>query len=164
VSVVAWCPGKPGILASWDSASKEAKIWNTGTKHCLHTICCRDDRFDSYCPALFRLAFSPDGELLAIREQEVKVVRVETGEVAAVCRVHPGMVSWSPGGDRLAVVTKQAERWNKVSLFSFQTSLKAAAALAVAACLGERRAGREEALEQLGLPNTLERYLELFWK
>ena len=49
--------------------------------------------------------FSPDGKLIACRGAEVKVFRVKTGELAAVCKVDGTMVCWNTRGTKLAIVT-----------------------------------------------------------
>ena len=52
--------------------------------------------------------FSPDGKLLACRGSEVKVLRVATGQVAAVCRVKGNKVCWNTRGNKLAIVTSSS--------------------------------------------------------
>jgi WD40 repeat protein len=160
---VAWCPGRPGRLASYD-ATPEVKIWDVDTASCCFTVSCECDGMGLYNSSRGSIAFSPSGELLAVRGREVQVVRVETGELAAVCRAPAGMLSWSPGGDRLALVTRRAGRWDAVIAFKIHISLKVAAAQAVALSLRrEEKIEKEEVLRQLELPNTLSCYLGQFF-
>jgi WD40 repeat protein len=149
---VVWRPGTLGILASWDQSGK-VMVWDFGAGTSLFTLPYPGrgigvmGRLQSY------ISFSPDGQLLAARGEEVRVWRAETGELALVCRVVGDMVSWSPGGDRLAVSTREG-----VSVFKLSMSLKSLAALAVASCLRGRGA---EGLGKLELPDTLKQEVGL---
>ena len=112
---------------------------------CLFTLPCAPGGLDALSRSI---SFSPDGQLLAAGGGEVRVWRVETGELALVCQVEGDMVSWSPGGDRLAVATQGGG----VSVFRLSLSLGSLAAQAVASCLR----GREgEGVGRLEIPDTL---------
>ena len=53
--------------------------------------------------------FSPDGKLLACTGSEVKVFRVATKQLAAVCKIEARMVCWNTRGNKLAVVAKNSD-------------------------------------------------------
>ena len=109
-----WSPGDQDVLASWDDGG-EVRLWSVAGQACRHTL--RTDRDSLSSVLASNITFSPDGLLLASRGKEVKVWRVATGEVAAVCQVEGGMVAWSREGDRLAVVTKEGNEFKTISLF-----------------------------------------------
>ena len=52
------------------------------------------------------MSFSPDGQLLACRGEEVSVFRVATGKLDTVYMVEGKMVCWNGDSNKLAVVTK----------------------------------------------------------
>ena len=56
-----------------------------------------------------RIHFSPDGKLLACRGSRVRVFRVATGQLAAVCKVKGKLICWNTAGNKLAVVTKKSK-------------------------------------------------------
>ena len=53
--------------------------------------------------------FSPDGKLLACRGSNVKVLRVATGQLAAVAKVQGNKVCWNNRGNKLAIVTSDGD-------------------------------------------------------
>ena len=117
VCEVVWSPGDQDVLASWD-AGGEIRLWSLAGRSCLHTLKTDKDSLATYTWQTSNITFSPDGLLLASRGREVKVWRVATGEVAAVCQVEGGRVAWSREGDRLAVVTKEDWKFKNISLFN----------------------------------------------
>ena len=140
---VVWRPGMLSILASSDR-SGEVRTWDTEAGTCLFTLLCAPGGEGG----LSSISFSPGGQLLAAGGGEVRVWRVETGELALVCQVKGTRVSWSPGGDRLAVTTEEGG----VDVFRHSLSLGSLAAQAVASCLR----GREgEGVGRLEIPDSL---------
>jgi WD40 repeat protein len=154
VQEVVWRPGLPGILASWDE-SPGVRIWDTEAGSGLLTLPCAPGGGYGYLAG--KISFSPDGQLVAARGGEVRVWRAETGELALVCRVEGQAVSWSPGGDRLAVTTQGKDgRFSDILVFGLSLSLKSLSAQAVASCLR----GREQ-VAGLDIPQTIKEEIQL---
>ena len=90
------------------------RLWDALTGNCLHLFQCDSDgnrlEIDNVGYGLeMNINFSPDGKLLACRGSEVKVLRVATGQVAAVCNVAGKKVCWNTRGNKLAIVTNDVD-------------------------------------------------------
>ena len=96
------------MLATWDF-SGEVRLWDALAGNCLHLFQCGKDGMKSYYWEENFINFSPDGKLLACRGSEVKVFRVATKQLAAVCKVAGKYVGWNTRGNKLAVVTKNSD-------------------------------------------------------
>ena len=75
----------------------------------IYIFQCDEDVKDTYRFKENNIHFSPDGKLLAGRGLAVKVFRVPTGQLAAMCKVEGYKVSWNTRGNKLAVVTKNSD-------------------------------------------------------
>ena len=101
-------PSEAHILATWDT-SREVRLWDALAGNCLHLFQCDKDGMSTFYWEENNINFSPDGKLLACRGSEVKVFRVATGQLDAVCKVEGKLVCWNTRGNKLAVVTKKAK-------------------------------------------------------
>ena len=91
----------------------EVRLWDARDGNCLHVLQCEIDGLRSYSFEENFINFSPNGQLLACRGAEVKVFKVATGKVVAVCEVKGKMVCWNNSGNKLAVVTNAQEEVDK---------------------------------------------------
>ena len=101
-------PSEAHLLATWDT-SGEVRLWDALAGNCLHLFQCDKDGMSSYYWEENFINFSPDGKLLACRGSEVKVFRVATKQLAAVCKVEGNMVCWNTRGNKLAIATKNSD-------------------------------------------------------
>jgi WD40 repeat protein len=109
VEEVKFSPSEAHILATWDG-SGEVRLWDALAGNCLHLFQCgKGWRPFPYQWEENFINFSPDGKLLACRGSEVKLFRVATKQLAAVCKVEGKMVCWNTRGNKLAVVTKNSD-------------------------------------------------------
>ena len=103
VKEVKFSPSDSHLLATWDD-SCEVRLWDALAGNCLHKFQC-----DTYGRGIHGLEmninFSPDGKLLACRGSKVKVLRVATWQLAAVCNVKGKKVCWNTRGNKLAIAT-----------------------------------------------------------
>ena len=83
------------------------RLWDALAGNCLHLFQCDKDGMGISLQN--HINFSPDGKLLACRGSEVKVFRVATKQLAAVCKVEGKKVCWNTRGNKLAVVTKNSD-------------------------------------------------------
>ena len=86
--------------------SRKVRLWDALAGNCLHLFQCDKDGMHAYWSEDNYINFSPDGKLLACRGSEVKVFRVATGQLAAVCKVEGDKVCWNTRGNKLAIVAK----------------------------------------------------------
>ena len=107
VNCVAFKPDNPNIVVS-GSCDKTIKTWDITSGSCLSTL--RGEN------AIFSLAFSPDGQLIATGEGNpynasaagaVRIYCASTGQVKRALNVDAGIggvqsVSFSPSGDMVA--------------------------------------------------------------
>merc|ERR1719237_1515386 len=104
---VKFSPSEAHILATFD-LSGEVRLWDALAGNCLHLFQCGKDGMSAHYWEENYINFSPDGKLLACRGSEVKVFRVATKQLAAVCKIEGKMVCWNTRGNKLAVVTKNS--------------------------------------------------------
>ena len=107
VKEVKFSPSEAHILATWDN-SWEVRLWDALAGNCLHIFQCDKDRMSTFRYEENYINFSPDGKLLACRGSEVKVFRVATGQLAAVCKVEGEKVCWNTRGNKLAIAAKNS--------------------------------------------------------
>ena len=100
-------PTDPHILATWDY-NGEVRLWDALAGNCIHRFQCDKEGIIVYSFEENYINFSPDGKLLACRGSEVKVFRVATGQLAAVCKVEGNKVCWNTRGNKLAIVAKRS--------------------------------------------------------
>ena len=106
---VKFSPSEAHILATWDN-SGEVRLWDALAGNCLHLF--QSDNSGMSIGEENNINFSPDGKLLACKGSEVKVLRIDTGQLAAVCKLEGKMVCWNTRGNKLAVVTKKSKNKN----------------------------------------------------
>ena len=94
----------PHILATWDYYG-EVRLWDALAGNCIHRFQCDTG---GYIGGENNINFSPDGKLLACSGSKVKVFRVATGQLAAVCKVEGNKVCWNTRGNKLAIVAKNS--------------------------------------------------------
>ena len=104
---VKFSPSEAHILATWDD-NWEVRLWDAVAGNYLHLFQCDKDGMSSYVHEENHIHFSPDGKLLACIGSEVKVFRVATGQLAAVCKVEGNKVCWNTRGNKLAIVAKNS--------------------------------------------------------
>ena len=108
IEEVKFSPSEVHILATWDY-SREVRLWDALAGNCLHLFQCDKDGMSSYFWEENNIHFSSDGKLLACRGSEVKVFRVASGQLAAVCKVGGNKVCWNTRGNKLAIATKKSD-------------------------------------------------------
>ena len=92
VYVVKFSPSEAHILATWD-LNREVRLWDALAGNCLHLFQSDNSGMRTYGFEENFINFSPDGKLLACRSSEVKVLRVATGQLAAVVKVESKFVA-----------------------------------------------------------------------
>merc|ERR1719237_1460626 len=105
---VKFSPSEAHILATFD-LSGEVRLWDALAGNCLHLFQCGKDGMSAHYWEENYINFSPDGKLLACRGSEVKVFRVATKQLAAVCKIEGKMVCWNTRGNKLAVATNEGD-------------------------------------------------------
>ena len=103
---VKFSPTDPHILATWDY-NGEVRLWDALAGNCIHRFQCGTGGTTRYSFEENFINFSPDGKLLACMGSEVKVFRVATGQLAAVCKVEGERVCWNTRGNKLAIAAKK---------------------------------------------------------
>ena len=92
------------LLATWDQ-KWQIRLWDALAGTCQKVIQCTQGGMKTNHVENF-MSFSPDGQLLACRGEEVSVFRVATGKLDTVYNVEGKMVCWNGDSNKLAVVTK----------------------------------------------------------
>ena len=92
------------LLATWDQ-KWQIRLWDALAGTCQKVIQCTQGGMKTNHVENF-MSFSPDGQLLACRGEEVSVFRVATGKLDTVYMVEGKMVRWNGDSNKLAVVTK----------------------------------------------------------
>ena len=104
VEEVKFSPTLFSLLASWDQ-EWQIRLWDALAGTCQKVIQCTQGGMKTNHVENF-MSFSPDGQLLACRGEEVSVFRVATWSLDTVYKVEGKMVCWNSNSNKLAVVTK----------------------------------------------------------
>lgn len=104
VEEVKFSPTLFSLLATWDQ-EWQIRLWDALAGTCQKVIQCTKGGIKTHHVENF-MSFSPDGQLLAYRGEEVSVFRVATGRLDTVYNVEGKMVCWNGDSNKLALVTK----------------------------------------------------------